>query len=275
MRILTGLVCACVFALTSPTTAQAGRTDEATEAVVRAAEFSKQIEQYLGDRGARVAIVFRNGRDRDDLPDGIRYTHGSFWVYQPLETIDGSETFNGYAVYNLYAGNETGEGNPRASYLRQDFPVDFTLPMHTMDAAVIIPTPAVQRRILEVMSSENYSDLHHPNYSLLSNPHDGEFQNSNEFLLDVMAAGLWQTTDREQIKVNLAAHFEPTRVRLNVFERLFGPVFDRRVRFGDQSGSVVTSTFGSMAAFMEDNGYAREVTELVYGPNRPMQALEF
>ncbi|MCP2670308.1 DUF2145 domain-containing protein [Maricaulaceae bacterium EIL42A08] len=272
--ILRGLMCACIMLVTIPIAALAN-ADEDTEAVLRAAAFSKQIEQYLGDRGARVAIVFRNGRDRDRLPDGIRYTHGSFWVYQPLQSIDGTEAFEGYAVYNLYAGNETGEGNPRASYLMQDFPVDFTLPMYTMDAAVIIPTPEVQRRILEVMSSERYEDIHHASYSLLSNPHDPEFQNSNEFLLDVLAAGLWQTTDREQLKVNLAAYFEPTRVRLNVFERLFGPVFDRRVQFGDQSGSVVTTTFGSMAHFMEQNGYARDVTELVYDPDRPVDALEF
>ncbi len=274
MSILRGLVCACIMLLALPLAAFA-TADEDTEAVLRAAAFSKQIEQYLGDRGARVAIVFRNGRDRDRLPDGIRYTHGSFWVYQPLQSIDGTETFNGYAVYNLYAGNETGEGNPRASYLMQDFPVDFTLPMYTMDAAVIIPTPEVQRRILEVMASDGYGDLHHPSYSLLSNPHDPEFQNSNEFLLDVMASSLWETTDREQLKVNLAAYFEPTRVRLNVFERLFGPVFDRRVRFGDQSGSVVTTTFSSMARFMEQNGFARDVTELVYDPERPVDALEF
>jgi hypothetical protein len=215
-------LCAIAMVVTAPASVLADAVT--TEEVVRAAEFSKQIEQYLGDRGARVAIVFRSGESRDELPDGIRYTHGAFWVYQPLESVDGSEQFNGYAVYNLYIGNETGEGDPRTSYLMQDFPIDFTLPMdvNTLEAGVVIPTPEVQRRILGVMASEDYQRLHHLNYSLLSNPHDAEYQNSNEFLLDVIAAGLWQTTQREQLKVNLTAYFEPTPVRLNVFQRLFG-----------------------------------------------------
>lgn len=273
LSILRVGLCALVVALIAPIAALANAGD--TETVLRAAAFSKQIEQYLAERGARVAIVFRTGRSRDDLPDGIRYTHGGFWVYQPLQTVDGSETFNGYAVYNLYAGNETGQGNPRSSYLMQDFPIDFTLPMYLLEAGVIIPSPAVQRRILEVMASDSYEQLHHESYSLLSNPHDAEYQNSNEFLLDVVAAGLWQTTEREQLKVNLAAHFEPTRVRLNVFERLFGPVIDRRVRFGDQEGRVVTTTFSSMARFMDENGYATTIAELAYDPDLPMEMLEF
>ena len=52
----------------------------------QAAAFSKQMERDLADRGARVAIVFRAGRMRDQLPDGIAYTHGAFWVYRDIQT---------------------------------------------------------------------------------------------------------------------------------------------------------------------------------------------
>jgi hypothetical protein len=257
----------------APLTALADDVDP--ESVVRAAAFSKQIEFALAERGARLAIVFRVGRPRDDLPEGIRYTHGGFFVYQPLQTGDGSESFDGYAVYHLYSGDPSGANDPRSSFLAQEFPIDFTLPMHEMEAGIIIPSPALQRRILAVMASEDYAALHHENYSLLSNPHDPEFQNSNEFMLDVIAAALWQTTDREQLKANLAAHFQPAQVRLNVFERLFGPIVDRRVEFADHDGRIFTTTFGSMADFLESNAYALEVLELSYDPDLPMDMLEF
>ena len=273
MSILRTLVCACLMLFLAPLSALAD--DDGAEAVVRAAAFSKQIEMALAERGARVAIVYRVGRDRDDLPEGIRYTHGGFFVYQPLQTMDGSETFDGYAVYHLYAGDPSGDGDPRSSFLAQDFPIDFTLPMHEMEAGIIIPTPALQRRILGVMASDDYAALHHENYSLLSNPHDAEFQNSNEFMLDVIAAALWETTDREQLKVNLAAHFEPARVQLNMFERVFGPLVDRRVEFGDHEGRVHTTTFGSMAQFLETNAYTLEVLELRYDPEAVMEPLEY
>ena len=55
----------------------------------QAAAFSKQMERDLADRGARVAIVFRAGRMRDQLPEGIAYTHGAFWVYRDIKTADG------------------------------------------------------------------------------------------------------------------------------------------------------------------------------------------
>ncbi len=270
--ILRALACACAMLLAAPAAVLADATGP--EAIARAAAFSKQIELALAERGARVAIVFRAGRDRDDLPDGIRYTHGGFWVYQPLQSLDGSDMFYGYAVYHLYAGDPSGANDPRSSFLAQDFPIDFTLPMHEMEAGVIIPSPALQRRILSVMASENYQALHHENYSLLSNPHDAEYQNSNEFMLDVIASALWETTDREQLKVNLAAHFEPARVRLNVFERLFGPLVDRRVEFGDHDGRVFTTTFGSMARFLEGNEYALEVLELRYDPDQVIETPE-
>jgi hypothetical protein len=271
--ILRALACACAVLLAAPMAALADGVGP--DRILQAAAFSKQIELALAERGARLAIVFRAGRARDDLPEGIRYTHGGFFVYQPLQSVDGSESFDGYAVYHLYAGDPSGESDPRSSFLAQDFPIDFTLPMHEREAGIIIPSPALQRRILAVMASEDYQALHHENYSLLSNPHDAEFQNSNEFMLDVIAAALWETTDREQLKVNLAAHFQPARVRLNMFERMFGPIVDRRVEFGDHNGRVYTTTFRSMADFLESNGYALDVFELRYDPDQVIEPLEY
>lgn len=230
--------------------------------VADAAEFSKQIERELASRGARVAVVFRAGRPREDMPDGVRYTHGAFWVYTNIETDDG-RIVPGYAVYNLYSG---ADGDPLRSYLHQDFPFDFTLPMAIGEAGIIVPTPGVQQRILDVMNSQTYYRMHQPVYSLISNPHDMRFQNCNEFMLDVIAAGVWETNDRAQVVANLRAYFDATPIATNVVQRIFAPMADSRLRTSDHRGGVQTTTFESMARFMEEYELADAVFELAYVP---------
>ncbi len=222
----------------------------------QSAAFAKQIERDLGAKGARLAIVFRAGESRDQLREGIAYSHGAFWVYAPI-TLDDGRTVNGYAVYNLYRGD--GKSLPiDKSYLHQDFPLDFIAPTGVDDVGVIIPSPEMQRRILAIMDSPVYRALHIEPYSVVSNPHNAKYQNCTEFMLDVLAAAVWGTTDMAQIKVNLRAHFKPTVVKTSGLERMFAPMADASIKTDDQDGEIVTTTYESMAAFMEANGLVQE-----------------
>ena len=256
-----GLLTATPAAAVDSGFSQAGATQHLTTEEV--AQFAKQIETELAGQGARVAIVFRSGRAREDLPEGISYTHGAFWVYQTINLSDGTQA-PGYAVYNLYHGSGDQQ---LVSSLVQDFPFDFVAGTAVDDVAVIVPTPEMQRRILAIMASPDYEALHNPAYSLISNPLDLRYQNCNEFMLDVVAAAAWGTTDREQIKANLRAHFTPTPVRVGGFERLFGPVVDQRLRTDDHRGQrIATTTYESMAAFMLDNRLASRAYTLQRDP---------
>lgn len=222
----------------------------------QAADFSKQVERNLAEKGARLAIVFRTGETRDQLPEGISYTHGAFWTFVPI-TLDDGRSINGYAVYNLYHGD--GKTLPvDKSYLHQDFPFDFVAPTAVDDVAVIIPSPEMQRRILAIMQSPDYNKLHIEPYSLVSNPHDIKYQNCNEFMLDVIAAAAWETTDMVQIKANLKQHFKPAEVKTTLLERLFAPIAQKRIKTDDQGSRILTATYESMAAFMQDNGLLQE-----------------
>jgi hypothetical protein len=225
--------------------------------IEQAAAFAKQIERDLGAKGARLAIVFRAGESRDDLREGIAYSHGAFWVYSPI-TLDDGRKANGYAVYNLYRGD--GKTLPTdKSYLHQDFPLDFIAPTGVGDVGIIIPSPEMQRRILEIMDSPTYRALHVEPYSVVSNPHNAKYQNCTEFMLDVLAAAVWETTDMAQIKANLAAHFKPTVVKTSVFERMFAPMADASIKTDDQKGEIVTTTYESLADFIKANGLSKDV----------------
>jgi hypothetical protein len=230
----------------------------------QAASFSKQIERNLAERGARVAIVFRTGRPRANLPKGIAYTHGAFFVYRDIKTADG-EVAHGYAVYNLYAGD--GHAWPTdQSRLVQDFPFDFTRGVAEEDVAVIVPSPEMQRRILQVIDSPTYDRLHNPSYSLIANPLRSTHQNCNTFMLDVVAAAAWDTTDPAQIRADERAHFTPSPVEANLLMRLFGPMADNRLKTDDQSSHIQTATYESMAAFMRANGLLEAAYSLDYKP---------
>ncbi|WP_291842932.1 DUF2145 domain-containing protein [Maricaulis sp.] len=211
-----------------------------------AANFSKQVERELADQGAYIALVFRSGRPRADLPDGVRYTHGAFWVYGPVTEADGSQGY-GYAVYNLYHG----QADPTRSHLVQDWPLDFMRGDAVGEVGVIIPSEEMQIRLLDVLASDQYDALHQPDYSLLSNPADLRYQNCTEFLLDVVAAAAWLTDDRTRIKVNLDAYFLPTSLRLGWWQRMTAGWFDPRIRLDDQTnGPVRVATFASISDFM-------------------------
>ena len=224
--------------------------------VEEAAVFSKDIEKTLASKGARVALVFRSGRSRDRLPDNVNYTHGAFWVYQDIQREDGT-IMKGYAVYNLYHGD--GKSMPKTkSYLHQDFPIDFTIASVVDDVAVIIPEPELQRCILNIMAMDTYNELHVPDYSLISNVGDKRYQNCNEFIIDVMAAGIWQTDDYDQLKANLGAYFEPTAIESDPLQRFFAPMAGERLIMADHRGEIETVTYESMARFLETYGYLQE-----------------
>jgi hypothetical protein len=227
----------------------------------QAAAFAKQVEYDLAAKGAHVAIVFRAGRPRKDMPKDVAYTHAAFWVYGDIKGGDG-KTYQGYSVYNLYQGD--GKTLPvNQSYLAQDFPFDFINGSQTDDVAVIIPTPEMQARIMAVVASPAYQALHVPSYTLVSNPFDPVHQNCTEFVLDVVAAAAWQTSDYATIKADLKAHFRPSIIRTNVLQRVFAPMVDRRLNLDDQPGAIQTATYESISAFMKDNGQTTDIHVLI------------
>jgi hypothetical protein len=250
-------------ALAAPTAHTQSSEPSAEPGILRpetAARFSKMVERDLAARRARVAIVFRAGQARETLPDGISYTHAAFWVHQQIAAPDGTR-LKGYNTYNLYHGD--GEQVARsASYLKEDFPFQFIAPMKETDIAIIIPSQALQSRLLQAIASDTYQAMHVPAYSLVSNVADPDFQNCTEFVLDVVAAAAWQTDDYGQVKANLAAHFEPTPVSVGPLKQVFGPMVDARVTTRDHKGRIETATFESLARFLDENDWADQVYTL-------------
>lgn len=213
--------------------------------------FAKKVERTLAEKGARVAILARMGRPQSELPDGMHFTHVAFAVYSEITTADGRKV-PGYAIHNLYQLDQ----RPDVSELVMDYPVDFFAGVAQLEAGVLIPSPELQRRLLEVITSPTYKALHDPHYSVIANPYTQGRQNCTEFVLDVVNAAIYQTSDINVIKANEKAYFVAQPVNVNPFKLMFGSMFSAEVSMSDQPGPPVTATFEKLADYLQkyDNG---------------------
>ena len=208
--------------------------------------FAKKVERTLAAKGARVAVLARMGRPASELPEGMHFTHVAFAVYSEITTSDGRK-LPGYSIFNLYQEND----HPDISKLVQDFPVDFFAGVAQMEAGIIIPSPELQRRLLEVIASPAYSAMHDPHYSVIANPYTLGRQNCTEFVLDVINSAIYQTTDMKVIKANAQAYFIAQPVKVNPFKLLLGSMFSAEVSTSDQTGTPVTATFEKLGDYLQ------------------------
>lgn len=221
------------------------------------AAFSNRVQKDLAARGAHVAIVARMGRNPNQLPKGVRYTHVSFWVLSQIKTADG-RTGTGYRVYNLYQDSKTST----RSHLVQDSPEDFFAGAYRLDAGIIIPDERLQKKLLRVIASPTYAALHNPHYSVLANPNTSQFQNCTEHTLDVLMAALYNTRSVAQIKANEAAYFKPQVIALSGLKRALAATASPAMTTADHGPVVAVATFGAIARFMQENKLAAKLYRL-------------
>lgn len=216
-------------------------------------QFSKKVEKTMAQKGARVAILARVGRDRASLPNGVNFTHVALAVYSQITTADNRKV-PGYAIYNLYQRAET----PDISDLIVDYPVDFFAGVELLEAGIIIPTPELQERLLTVIASDTYKKLHNPHYSVIANPFTVEYQNCTEHTLDVIVSAIYQTDDIKVIKANEKAYFTPLKLDINPLKLMLGSMFVSDITLSDHPSSPETTTFETIGGFLAKNNLATE-----------------
>jgi Uncharacterized protein conserved in bacteria len=212
----------------------------------RIVTFAKNVEKYAASQQARAFIIARVGRPEKDLPKGIRYTHTAVAIYSDIQLNDG-ETVQGYAIHNLYQLDNARD----KSQLIQDYPVDFFWGAETLKAGIIIPSEAVQTRLIALYANGDDKKLHNPNYSVIANPFNSTLQNCTEYTLDLLNAAIYQTTDREQLKENAKAYFDPQMLDVSPLKLTLGSMFVKDVATRDHSGDVQTTTFTSIYRYLD------------------------
>jgi hypothetical protein len=205
---------------------------------------------------SEVAIVARIGTDQSKR--GIRYTHaGLAWRDHPKGRW--------FFVHEL---NHCGTGT---SQLFDDGPVDFFLERpFRYDAWVVVPAPELQRSIVALLRDGVDRDLHEPAYNAIAHPFRTRFQNSNQWLLELVALALEPGGARTRAAAQRILErrgFEPQRVRLGFFERVGAHNMDN-VSLADhdrqelRDGGYLYVSVDSLVAFLEQQGVAEQSFEI-------------
>lgn len=231
-------------------TAHAGSAQDnaITLPIKQVEKFAKHVEKYAAAEGARAFIIARVGRPEKELPKGINFTHTAIAVYSQI-SLESGEKVNGYAIHNLYQKEDKLD----KSELVIDYPIDFFWGVNALRAGIIIPTANVQQRIIEVIASGKDRKIHNENYSVIANPFNNTFQNCTEHTLNIINAGIYQTTDIAELKSNTAQHFQAQRVKINPVKLLLGNLFVDDVSTKDHSGRIQTTTFTTIGKYLKEN----------------------
>ena len=229
---------------------------------MQAARAGYGMASFLEQTEARAAIVARVGTDQSRR--GIRYTHAGL-------ALKDHPRGRWHIVHLL---NHCGSSS---SELFDDGPMNIFLERpFSYDALVVIPSVEVQEGLIELMAGGAEYDLHEPRYSALAHPQSHRFQNSNQWILELVAVALraepaarWDRTAAQQILTE--SGFVPARMKLGFFERVGARRMDN-VSLRDHSrrelrkGGYEWVSVASLVRYLEQQGHLLERHELVAAP---------
>jgi hypothetical protein len=244
------------FVLNAP--AHAGRSCQEIKpdavTVQKALTLALRTREALDASGAEVALVGRVGRDMSK--QGLRYSHmaialrdhpkGRWFLTHMLNQCGTGES----ALYDEGLGN----------FFLDD--------VFAFEAIIITPAPALQARLLAVAATSLPLALHERSYSLIAHPFVTHHQNSNQWVLEQIAAAMaapGEVQSRADAQRWLRTRdFTPSEIRIAPFERIGARLFAANVYFNDhtndemQAGRYQAVTVESVIRFVALHGGAAD-----------------
>lgn len=259
-RFLANLLLACAAAGAVPV--QAGQQCDSKPLslgeVERSLDLAQRSLQALEASGAQVAIIARAGQDLSQY--GLRYSHvGLAWRDHPAGRWVALHLLNDCGTAHSALYNE-GLGN------------FFLTDLHQHKAQVILPSPALQQRLLQVLASRTPLRMHEARYNMLAYAWSTRYQNSNQWVLETLAAAAaapGRVESRAEAQQWLGeAGYRATPVHLNAATRLGARMFRANVAFDDHpvgprmQGRIATVTVDGIEQFMRNYDPGSRVLEL-------------
>ena len=182
--------------------------------LVNAHDMALGLLDFLEANARMVALVSRAGSDLSEYrfgdPKRQKYTHAGFaWK----SSRDGRWRFK--HALNVCAG-------PSSQLFVQSLVQFFDDDPHFYDLRIAIPSLALQERIVKVLEDEAASRrLHIPEYSSIANPFRTQYQNSNGWVLAVIASAQSGRRVYQEVQDHYRnAGYVPSRVRLGLLKKL-------------------------------------------------------
>lgn len=213
-----------------------------------------KVRDVLDQSAAQVVLLGRVGQDLSKY--GLRYSHvGIIWKDHPEGRW--------LAVHEL---NECGTAH--STLYNQGLANFFADDLFAWEAVALIPSATVQQRLVERLAGNAPSRFHQPQYNMVAYPFSSRYQNSNQWVLEMLAETLANTrfAGRDEAQQWLKANgYTPTTLQIPALTRLGGRMFKANIAFDDHpferrmDGKIDTVTVESIAAFLasQDSGMRR------------------
>ncbi len=247
-----------VFAATA---AQAGRPCEdkplSPQQIQRGMDLAEATARRLQASGAQVVLLARAGQDLSKY--GLQWSHLGF----AYRDTDGDAASGPQPVWRvLHKLNHCGTA--RSDLFRQGLGEFFLDRPQRYDAAYAVLTPALQQALLPLLrDNAAVAALHEPRYSMVAYAWGHEYQQSNQWVLETLAAAAQAGKTRHRVEAQAwlkSQGYAPTVLHLSTATRLGARVGMAHIAFDDHpstqrfAGHIATVTVDSMFAWLPHAG---------------------
>ena len=245
---LAGLACALMLTTALPAHAGQACRDEplSVDEVRRSLELAQRTFAALDASGASVAIIARAGQDLSKY--GVEYSHMGIAV---RDHAAGRWTI----VHELNAC-----GTAESDLFVEGVGSFFLTDLYRYRAQVVIPGPDAQARVAALAAGRTARRLHEPHYNMLSYVYSTRYQNSNQWVLETLAAasapaGAVETRAEAQAWLKAQGYRVPT-VDIPAVTRLGARMLRANVAFDDHpfdrrmAGQIDTVTTNAVVNFV-------------------------
>jgi len=236
--------------------AHAGRSCEnkppQADAIQRSMQLAEHTANALEQSGAQVVALARVGQNLSEY--GVRYSHFGL-AYR--------DNGKWRVVHKL---NQCGTAH--AAVYRQGLGEFFLDDLYEYEAAVVIPTPEIQAKLLPVLrDNARLAQLNTPAYSMVAYPWARTYQQSNQWALETFAmAQEPAAVSRERAQAWLKLQgYTPTTLHIGPMKRLGARMTAANIAFDDHptekrfTDRIDTVTVDSVFAWLNRTGMGAPV----------------
>jgi len=136
------------------------------------------------------------------------------------------------------------------------------------EALIAVPNPGAQQDLLRALRSPLVWRLHQSRYNTIAHPQSPDFQNSNQWLLELLVAARTKGAVNHRSEAQrhpLMQSYQPETIRIDRLTRIGGGLFKANLTFTDHpladrlKGEYQTVTVRSVIRFLQRSGWLERI----------------